>query len=127
MEGEEFCDTEEKLAEPEGEEAQEAQEAEVSVNAMLVHDKAPSTVRIVRWDKWHKLLILIDNGSTHSFVDPKVAKETSAPIKELKRPMMVKMANGVCRPFAWKMQNEEFEFDMGLLEVGGCDVILGMD
>lgn len=29
--------------------------------------------------------------------------------------------------FLWKMQEEQFCFDVRLLQVGGCDLVLGMD
>lgn len=44
------------------------------MNAILGYGKALSTIRIVGWAKKQRLLILIDNWFTHSFVDPFVAK-----------------------------------------------------
>lgn len=74
MEGEEFCDSEDKIPEPEMEGEIEAQEVEVSINVLLGHNKAPSTIKSVGWAKKQKLLILINCGSTHSFVDPQMVK-----------------------------------------------------
>lgn len=48
--------------------------------------------------------------------------------------MRVKVANGqylkcrqVSRRFEWKMQDKKFAFDFGVLKVGGCAIVLGMD
>ncbi|OIT36196.1 putative mitochondrial protein, partial [Nicotiana attenuata] len=98
MEGEEFCDAEEKLPESKLEGENEAQEAEVSINVLLGHNKAPSTIKLVGWAKKKKLPILSDYGSTHSFVDPQVVRAYEA-----------------------------FVFDLRLLKVGGCDIVFGMD
>ena len=36
-------------------------------------------------------------------------------------------SNQGCRKFEWKMQGTTFEFDIRLLKLGGCDMVLGVD
>lgn len=33
----------------------------------------------------------------------------------------------VCRNFTWRMQGHEFNADVFLLRLGGCDMVLGME
>ena len=67
------------------------------------------------------LLILIDSGSTHSFLDEGFARRLKCPLKGT-QPLSVTVANGnrvigesVCLRFNWEMQGEKFEADLRLL------------
>lgn len=78
--------------------------------------------------------ILIDNGATHSFVDPKIVKQFELTIEPLHKVMKVRVANRQlmpcsynCPEFTWTMGAESFTFNMVLLKVGRSDIILGMD
>lgn len=80
-----------------------------------------------------KLMILIDNGSTHNFLDESTAKRLKCSLIST-QPLSVIVANGskvmsksACANFRWEMQGEEFEADLRLLKLGGCDVVLGVD
>ncbi|XP_052205446.1 uncharacterized protein LOC127810169 isoform X2 [Diospyros lotus] len=37
------------------------------------------------------------------------------------------VSKSACVGFCWKMQGEEFEADLRLLKLGGCDIVLGVD
>lgn len=79
-----------------------------------------------------------DNGINRlwihpQFMDPQVAKATSTKIEELIRPMKIRVANGqygratqTCKAFKWQMHKLEFNFELRLFKVGGCDIVLGM-
>ncbi|XP_019233481.1 PREDICTED: uncharacterized protein LOC109214057 [Nicotiana attenuata] len=136
MEAEEFVDPVDGLEEQEGGVVAELgqEQAKVTLNAIMGRSKAPSTIRITGWVKGQNVVVLLDSGSTHSFVDPMIVKSSSGGVEELGRPMKVKVANGqylkckhVCRKFELKMQDKKFIFDIELLKVGGCDIVLGMD
>jgi hypothetical protein len=77
------------------------------------------------------VIALVDSGSTHSFVDPKIVKQAgydSTPTK----PMEITVANGAkmycehkCDGMLWVMQGKEFQFDMKVLEVGSYEGEIG--
>lgn len=79
------------------------------------------------------ITILVDSGATHSFVDPKIVKQVRLEIQE-HSVLEVSVANGermycnqVCRKLRWFMQGHQFEYDLRVLKLGGCDMILGGD
>ncbi|XP_019227493.1 PREDICTED: uncharacterized protein LOC109208797 [Nicotiana attenuata] len=79
------------------------------------------------------LMILADSGSTHSFIASSTAKQLGCAIQEVVQ-MRVAVANGghlmsyhSCPQFKWKTQGIEFEHKLRVLDIGGCDVVLGVD
>lgn len=78
------------------------------------------------------ITILIDSGSTHNFLDPVVAKRTGCTIQSTS-PMRVAVADGtkltsdsICKHLKWNMQGREFQADLRLISLGGCDMVLGI-
>lgn len=78
-------------------------------------------------------MVLVDSGSTHRFVDVRIIKELRFPVIRT-TPMQVTVANGssmlsqsVCERFSWKMHGLEFSADLTMIDLGVCDVVLGMD
>ena len=79
-------------------------------------------------------IILIDSGSTHNFLDEGTARRLKCPLMGTPA-LSVIVANGnpvisnsACLGFIWEMQEEKFEAtDLRLLQLGGCDVVLGVD
>nr|XP_040252089.1 uncharacterized protein LOC109754163 [Aegilops tauschii subsp. strangulata] len=79
------------------------------------------------------VLILVDSGSSTSFINQNLAAHLSG-VQELRRPCKVKVADGGeltcsssisgCR---WSSQGLEFVTDMKVLPLGVYDAILGMD
>ena len=79
------------------------------------------------------LMILIDSGNTHNFLDEGTARRLKSPLSNTP-PLSVTVANGgrvisnsACPRFNWETQGEEFEVDLRLLQLTGCDVVLGVD
>ncbi|XP_075095428.1 uncharacterized protein LOC142173703 [Nicotiana tabacum] len=79
------------------------------------------------------MVILTDSGSTHNFVASETAKQLGCVI-QLDAPMRVTTANGSnlmsyysCPQFKWKMQGIDFEHKLRLLDIGGFDIVLGVD
>ena len=77
--------------------------------------------------------ILIDNESTHNFLDDNTAKKFKCQLTGT-LPLSVTIANGnqvvsnsICLGFIREMQKEKFEANLRLLQLGGCDVVLGVD
>ncbi|CAH9090618.1 unnamed protein product [Cuscuta epithymum] len=80
------------------------------------------------------IVMMIDSGSTHSFLDPTIVKDMASVECVKSRPLQVTVANGnelscdlVCPNFKWTVQGETFVKEMRLVRMGGCDMVLGMD
>ena len=92
-----------------------------------------NTLRLRALTQNQVLIILIDSGSSHSFLDQSMVHRlscTTSPIPAQR----VKMANGEflqCQEevqhFSWWVQGQTFTHDMKILQLGGYDMILGMD
>nr|AAM51834.1 Putative plant disease resistance polyprotein [Oryza sativa Japonica Group]ABF94062.1 retrotransposon protein, putative, unclassified [Oryza sativa Japonica Group] len=79
------------------------------------------------------LLLLVDSGSSHNFIDYNFAQMLGLPLKPIPS-TLVKVANGDCLPcqyvvpgFFWWIQGHTFTYDMRVVTLGGHDAILGMD
>ena len=88
------------------------------------------TIKVEGKVRSHRLTVLIDNGSTHSFLDEKLAKRLGCKVIST-QPLRVTIANGekmisrfARENFWWEMQGEMFVTDLRLLKLGGCDVVL---
>lgn len=80
-----------------------------------------------------RIMVLIDSGNTHSFLNEATATELGCTLVDI-APLSVTVANGSKMynnyksvGFKWLMQGEEFSTDLRILELGGCDIILGVD
>ncbi|KAF8409892.1 hypothetical protein HHK36_002410 [Tetracentron sinense] len=107
------------------------EDLEIFVHA-LVGSASHHTMRIRGYIKRRSVVILIDSGSAHNFLDPSVAKRTGCEIHSIE-PIYVTIAKSeriqsmaVCRNFQWVMQGSTFETEMRLLSLGGCDMVLGV-
>lgn len=89
------------------------------------------TLKIFDKFKNISISILIDTGSTHSFIDPRAAKQFNSQVVYTNM-LSVIVANGEkmecdSKCFKWLMGGFEFTFDPKLLKLGGCDMVLGVD
>jgi hypothetical protein len=78
------------------------------------------------------VVILIDSGSTHNFLDPSVVKKTQLPIMSYNR-IQVRVANGdsiqsegQCSGVSLKVQGVILTTEFYILTLGGCDMVLGV-
>ncbi|XP_059315449.1 uncharacterized protein LOC132066077 [Lycium ferocissimum] len=111
---------------------EEVIEEAISLNA-LSGCEVLNTIRLNGTAKKQVLTILLDSGSTHSFLDMEIAKAIGCVIKE-DRPMRVIVANGgiLMSLFSfprlkWKIQGVEFEDSVRLIRLVGSDMVLGGD
>jgi hypothetical protein len=81
----------------------------------------------------HVMLLLLDSGSSHSFVDSALVNKLKQPVTEIPT-LKVKVAGGAymyCDTMVpnmkWWLQGHTFSHDMRILPLGGYDGILGMD
>ena len=77
--------------------------------------------------------ILINSGSTNSFIDEVLVKELQIPIISTFI-LKVTVANGdqmcsgaKCEQFKWIMQGRKYVADLRVLALEGCDVVSGLD
>ncbi|KAL4384039.1 hypothetical protein GQ457_15G021620 [Hibiscus cannabinus] len=104
---------------------------EISMNA-LTGNTGYSTLRIQGSIKGRPLNILVVSGSTHSFITTVWAREGVELVKT--DPLTITVANGEklfslakSNQLVWKMQGYQFEHDFRVLQLGGCDMVLGVD
>ncbi|KAK3151411.1 hypothetical protein QOZ80_3AG0245520 [Eleusine coracana subsp. coracana] len=110
----------------------EEDEMHLSLNA-IAGTASPRTIRVRALVKNQVLIMLLDTGSSHSFVDKSLADRIGCS-QSLIRPRKVKVASGnfiqcnsEIKNFTWWVPNSTFQHDMKVLQLGGYDVILGMD
>ena len=104
---------------------------QVSLNAVSgISDY--KTMRVKGMFGKRAIFVLIDSGSTHNFVDPKVAVTLGCQI-EASRLTKVTVADGrkldiqgQIKGFTWNFQSTTFHTDVMLIPLQGCDMVLGV-
>ncbi|KAF2322890.1 hypothetical protein GH714_031839 [Hevea brasiliensis] len=108
------------------------QSLEISLNA-ITGIRNPQTMRLE--GKWNgkQVLVLIDSGSTHSFVAAKLVTQADAQIDE-KDGLRVKVANceqlcspGICRGVSLKLGSHPIKTDLFVLPLSSIGVVLGVN
>lgn len=94
---------------------------------------SPTTMRLHGWVQDREVLMLVDSGSSHSFICEELAEHLQG-VKACKSTMAVRVANGgvmqrdrelpAC---SWRTQGVTFHTDLKVLPLGWYDVILGID
>lgn len=104
----------------------------ISVHA-LAGQTAPDTIKLLGTSCKHQLSVLIDTGSTHSFLDSSTARKLGCEL-EYTNPLLVTIADGgkiecnaKCPKFEWEMGQCRFTAAMRILKLGGCDMVVGVD
>ncbi|XP_062176260.1 uncharacterized protein LOC133881329 [Alnus glutinosa] len=105
--------------------------SEISLNA-ITGAPSPRTMRIIGILKHHSIVILIDSGSTHNFVDTKLAASLGIR-SSIQDEIQVKIANGDevpspgrCKEVKVKMQGYTFRTELFFLPLAGYDAVLGI-
>lgn len=133
MEGEDDECGDDRLDEDIGKQMEEEEEGgQISLHALEGHP-SEKTIKIRGNVGKRKLLILIDSGSSHSFLDESTTKELLCVLQPT-IPLYVTVATGhkmisryKCQGFTWRMQGYEFFAELRILQLGGCQVVLGVD
>lgn len=107
------------------------EQAEISLHAMA-DVKGPKTMRVESWIKGKRVMVLIDNGSSHNFLNQEVAKKLNLKAERV-QPFYVKVANGeklgcttIYNQVSIRMQGVTIITDLFALPLGGLDVVLGI-
>lgn len=101
--------------------------------ASMIGTTTPKTISFEGFFGQVPIRILLDSGSTHTFVSTSIAD--SHPGKQkLLAPMNVQVANGqmlICSEFilddVWSIQGIPFQSNLKILPMSSYDMILGMD
>ncbi|XP_020550197.1 uncharacterized protein LOC110012122 [Sesamum indicum] len=114
------------------EEERAEEDMAVSLHAMKEHTNS-KTLRFNGLVGDREILILIDSGSTHCFIDEKVVGTLGCEVEGI-TPMTVEVADGrrltskvICPKFCWEVQGHKFSHPVRLLKLGSYDLVLGCD
>uniref|UniRef100_A0ACD5VTD4 Uncharacterized protein n=1 Tax=Avena sativa TaxID=4498 RepID=A0ACD5VTD4_AVESA len=110
----------------------QATQLSLSIHA-LAGTEGANTLRLRALKGNQVLLILVDSGSSDSFINANMLDKIQCTIQETK-PIPVKIANGefmqcnkLIPNLSWWCQGHTFTSDVRVLELGAYDAILGMD
>jgi len=83
------------------------------------------------WEK-KTIHILINSGSTHNFLDEKLAKTLGCILEPMVAQSITIAGDNqlqchyICRNFNWWLHGAEFQSEVYLLPLGSCDLVLGV-
>uniref|UniRef100_A0ACD5VEF7 Uncharacterized protein n=1 Tax=Avena sativa TaxID=4498 RepID=A0ACD5VEF7_AVESA len=113
--------------------AGEGGELLVISQAVVAGTDAPNTFRLLGQIQKQQVLMLIDSGSSHCFMNETIATQLKGVEREV-NPIQVKIADGVVMTCnrelvgcEWWCQGATFKTDLKVLPLGGYDVIISMD
>lgn len=78
-----------------------------------------------------EVILLVDTGSTHNFIDARLAKKLKLPIVAADRLQVLTASGdklftqGLCHSVNWTIQDFQFSTNFLLLPIKGCDLVLG--
>lgn len=105
---------------------------EISLNALAGH-KSSSTLRLQGVIKGRQVSILLDSGSTHSFIDSQMLK-TLGLTPWSTHPLLVIVVDGIqvlidttCQQVSYTIQGYAFCNDLWPFTLSSADIILGVD
>jgi hypothetical protein len=108
-----------------------AETPEISIHA-ISGSLSPNTILIVGIIQQQMVVILVDSGSTHNFLDPATVSKARSP-KLISKVIGVKVANGQlmssegkCPVVSIRVQGNTFCTEFYILTLGDCDSVLGI-
>lgn len=132
MEGLGEVEREEVEEEEQGEPVENEERGELSMHT-LQGQASGKVLKVKGLVGKRALVVFIDSGSTHSFLNEETTTALQCPLQET-TPLSVLIANGSrmvsqskCVGFRWMMNGHEFSADLRILRLGGCHVVLGVD
>ncbi|VFQ66101.1 unnamed protein product [Cuscuta campestris] len=122
--------------EGEEDEAEEKEEIEVAADILSLNSMAgvttPRSLRLTGKIGQHGLDVLIDGGSTHNFVHPRMVEKLGLSLERVAA-FRVYVGSGdalcctqQCRNVALELQGTTFTVDLYVLQIHGHDVVLGV-
>ncbi|CAM8956889.1 unnamed protein product [Rhodiola kirilowii] len=102
----------------------------ISLHAMEGHF-VPSTLRLPALLNGRNIMVLVDGGSTHNFMQLRLAKSLGLAIEPSPH-LSVTVGNGetlicagLCNQLTLTLNNHPFQVDLHLIQLHGADVVLG--
>ncbi|GAA0158057.1 hypothetical protein LIER_15179 [Lithospermum erythrorhizon] len=110
---------------------EEPAQAKISLNA-ITGPNTFSTFRLKGMINKQAIHILVDTGSTNTFLDESLAVQLNIPLVPAP-PLMVNIADGnklmshlISSHFEWKIQGHKFSTSVRILPLGACQMVVGM-
>jgi predicted aspartyl protease len=110
----------------------ECKEPEISINA-ISGSSGSKSMRLVGVLHSQRVIILIDSGSTHNFLDPSLLSKVHLPVATIPC-LTVKIANGdsiqsfgKIDALTIRVQGHTITTTFYLIPLGGCDLVLGVE
>lgn len=107
------------------------EEIGISLHA-IIGNPNPKTMRVSVKLSGHNFMVLIDTGSSHNFIHPRVAKRVGMRVLKHK-PIGVNIADGSkpwsegsCSDIKLMIQSDQFVTRAYVIQLGGCDMVLGI-
>lgn len=104
---------------------------QISLHALMGHS-IPQTLRVLGRIKNHPVSVLIDSGSTHNFVEDRIAKQLGLPL-ESNNSFQVLVGNGeqlpcssFCPKLPLQLDSHNFLVDLFVLPLSGAELVLGV-
>jgi hypothetical protein len=104
----------------------------ISLNA-LTDFSAPQTLKQIYYIKHHKVIILVDSGSTHNFIHHHISQETHFYIHSVNN-FQIMIANGGsmkcgghCENVCLQIGDYHLKSHMFSIDMGSCDILLSVD
>lgn len=119
---------------PQGLDAESDEEFLMSISKVATTGQTtPHTIRLLGRIAGKSVLILVDSGSSHSFISETVAEHLRERVQQVD-PISVKIADGgvlhcasIILGCEWTTQEHQFKTDLRVLSLGCYDMIVGMD
>jgi hypothetical protein len=99
----------------------------------LTSFSAPQTLKLISYIKHRKVIILVDSGSTHNFIHRRIAQETHCYIHAVNN-FQIMIANGGsmkcgghCENVCLQIGDYHLKSHMFAIDMGSCDIVLGVD
>jgi hypothetical protein len=94
---------------------------------------APQMLKLIGYIKHKKVIILVDSGSTHTFIHHHISQETNCYIRDVNN-FQIMIANGGymkcggrCENVHLQIRHHQLKSHMFSIDMGGCDIVLGVE
>jgi predicted aspartyl protease len=106
--------------------------AQISLHALMGHT-IPQTLRVMGHIQQSPVVVLVDSGSTHNFIQDRVAKKLNLPTEPAAHEFKVLVGNGeeldcslMCSQVKLQLGSHFFTIDFFILPLSGAEIVLGV-
>ena len=92
---------------------------------MLLGIIASHTLKTVGYIKHKNVVVLIDSGNTHNFINEWVVEDTHYYVCEVQNLQMMMANEGIMKCGGLQMGDPFLKWNMFSIEMRGCDVVFG--